>query len=218
MEILSRYWKRVLVSIVVILVIISCVHSGGFFKGEEASSYRYLERGRVEYETERYPVYVDVIFSGEERVEIRRAIGRWNEVLNGYRELYIVSEEFVGDLEISRRAIDGGAYLILRIPWDSPLLANRGSEVTLGFTNAIGGAIIYLVPDNIDRLSGYGARIYNVLLHEIGHLFGARHVESGLMRGKYDIISYICIDSGTARQVGEYYGYNWERMNYCVKD
>lgn len=215
MERLKRYWKRLVVGIVVIGILVVL-----FFINREdgVKRYRYLERDRVEYEVERYPVYVDVMFSGDERLEIRRGIERWNSVLNGYREMEVVSEGFSGDLEISRRAIEGEVYLILWIPSDSPLIVDMGGELTLGFVNEIGGTLLYLVPDNMEGLSGVGVKLYNVVLHEVGHLLGARHVEIGLMRSNYDIGSFICVDEGTARQVGSYYGYDWGRMNYCVED
>jgi len=216
---MSRVRVGILVSVVVVVVVL-LVYGVFFWRGDGVKSYRYLDQPIVLVETEVYPVYIDIMFRREDILEMEMAIERWNKVLNGYRRLEIVDEEYtLKDLGIARMGVEGKAYIILRLEPDSELLRDSRGGVTLAFTNEIGGTIMYLVPLSIDKLRGEGVSIYGVMLHEIGHWYGARHVESGLMRAEYLVEEYKCVDEGTVRQVGEWFsGYEWERMNYCVED
>ena len=171
--------------------------------------YYYLEQPMVDAETKVMGVYIDVLFNDRERGTIEEGISRWNKVLNGYKRMDIVGD-FSGEIEKMKEADRGGAYLILSIAPNSTLIKNDGHSLTLGFTDAIGGKYLYLVPEYIGEEDLYG-----IVLHEIGHLMGARHTEGGLMKAGYSSGQEVCIDKGTVEQIREY---DWKRMNYCIRD
>ena len=58
---------------------------------------------------------------------------------------------------------------------------------------------IYIVVDRIDELS---FKTHLVVLHELGHFYGLRHANEGLMYPQYNA-SYRCIDSGTLDKLSD---------------
>jgi len=216
---MSRVSKVVILVVVIVMVLLLIY--GIHFRGEVgAKGYRYMDQPIVLVDTEVYPVYIDIMFRRGEIIEMERAIERWNKVLNGYRRLEVVSDEYTfEDLGIAKLGVEGKVYIILRLEPDSELLMERRGSVTLAFTNEIGGTIMYMVPMNIEGFKSEGVSVYGVMLHEIGHWFGARHVEVGLMEARYNVGEFPCVDEGTVRQVSKWFrGYEWERMNYCVEE
>jgi len=201
-----RKIRLIMISLIVIGLIWFKMVCFGCARKDEGK-YHYLNQGRVEVKTEEIRVYTDVYFSDKERMGIWEAIERWNLVLNGYKAM-IDAGGYDREMEKMREAERGGVYLIMRLDHDSPLIKNESNSMTLGFTDSIGGRYLYLVPVYI------GDDLYGVVLHEIGHLMGARHTESGLMKAGYNPGAEVCIDKETVIQLG----YDWERMNYCVRD
>lgn len=201
-----------IVGSMVVLLFVYCV----YFSGGGVESYRYLNQPIVAGWGQTYPVYIEFTLE-EEMEEIEEAIGRWNRVLNGYRRLEVVDRRYSSErLEVTRRAVSGEAYLILRLEPDSDLLNDGVNEMTLAFVNELGGTLMYIVPTSIREGD---VSVYSVVLHEIGHWMGAGHVESGLMEAKYRVGGYICVDEGTVRQVSGWFKvYDWRRMNYCVRE
>ena len=153
-------------------------------------------------------VYLDLYFTDKERGEIWRAMDRWNLVLNGYVRLED-GGSFIMEMEKIKEAEMGWAYIVMKLDKDSNLISNEYGKRTLGFTDAIGGRYMYLVMEYIGE-----GDIYGVVLHEFGHLMGARHTDLGLMRANYMLGKAACVDSGVVEQI---VGYDWRRMNYCIR-
>jgi len=172
-------------------------------------TYHYLTQDKVEVETKVMRVYTDLFFTDEERHIIWRAMDRWNLVMNGYVKMED-GGGFMMEIEKIKEAESGGAYIVMRLGVNSPLIKNEPGKMTLGFTDAIGGKYLYLVPDYIGE-----ENLYGVVLHEFGHLMGARHTETGLMKAGYSVGKEVCVDKETVSQIKEY---DWNRMNYCVRD
>ena len=198
-------------------VLISIILLWGLYFGcagaIKSSTFVYLQQDRVENKTKVIPIYIDIRFNEAERKEIESAIDRWNSTLNGYLELKVMKEPFDMEIGLIEKAIKKHEiYLVLRLDSNSKLFSNNPGNWTLGFTDSIGGDLIHLIPDNIKKGR---ATIYEITLHELGHIFGVKHVNGGLMNTKYERGKFLCIDEETVRRVSEWYGYDWRRMNYC---
>lgn len=207
---------NIMMMIVVGVVILGIVMGANICNGEGSrigSSYHYLKQDRVMVESEVKRVYIDERFSVSERGLIEVGIERWNEVLNGYMRMDIESTPFNMEVEVVSRAWNGECYLVLRLDKGSNMIENEYGKMTLGYANKIGGSYLYLIPELMIE-----GEMELVIMHEVGHLLGARHKETGLMVSNYSGVSGLCIDEETVKQVGEYNGWLWGKMNYCVKD
>ena len=80
----------------------------------------------------------------------------------------------------------------------------------MAFTDAVGGYKIYLVRDRDGNDD-----IKYLMLHEIGHLLGASHTETGLMSPMMDKQQFACIDYSTIVQVSLYQHLPVDDLNYC---
>lgn len=197
--------RMALIIMMMVWVVVGCRDSN------MGSRFYYLENEKVEYETDVVPIYIDILFNEKEMGIIEVGIIQWNYTLNGYRKMEIVSKDFDMSIERIKEAEDRGGYIILKIGKESILIKEEAGSKTLGFTNGIGGNKLYLIPENMNE-----GEMYGVVLHEVGHLLGARHNEEGLMSPNYNKLGFRCIDKGAVRSVGEHFGYEWGRMNYCI--
>ena len=176
---------------VIIVLLIGMMISGCKCNSEEVTYY-YLDQPLVEeVETKVMKVYIDIGFNDWERNEIWRAMGRWNKVLNGYKRMED-GGYFLMEIEKIKEAESGGVYIIIKLDKGSSLIRNESGKITLGFTDAIGGKYLYLVSSYIGE-----GDLYGVVLHEFGHLMGARHTDLGLMRASYMLCSAVCVDIWT---------------------
>lgn len=201
--------KVISILMMVIVVLFVSVMRGCKCEDSNEVTYHYLTQERVDVETKVMKVYTDLFFTDMERHIIWRAMDRWNLVMNGYVRMEDAGG-FTMEIEKIKEAEAGGAYIVMRLGVMSPLIKNEPGTMTLGFTDEIGGKYLYLVPDYIGE-----ENLYGVVLHEFGHLMGARHTKNGLMRLGYSIGKEVCIDKETVEQIE---GYDWRRMNYCVRD
>jgi hypothetical protein len=140
-------------------------------------------------------VWVDEGFSKEELIEINNSLLEWNITFNGARVLSVVNwslEHTDKNFSIITKNKD---LLILRI--SSTELGDKYLPGLIGFVSpSYGGKTVYLISDLINADT-----IFGVLLHELGHVFGASHSDSGLMQPLYSKEDTTCVDYWTALQV-----------------
>jgi len=208
-------YKKFLCGIIIICFIslfgyIGC--QGKFISGG-VERYHYLNQPIILNKAIKVPIIIDIKFTHIEAEEIEAGIREWNRALNGYLTLEVEGKDF--DMEIWKieLIIKEGGYLIMKIDSTSLLLRERLGEKVLGFTDAIGGNKLYLVTDNIMTAE----QLRGVILHELGHLLGARHTGYGLMEEHYGARGFSCIDAIAAEGVAKHWGWDWRRMNYCIK-
>ena len=159
------------------------------------------------------PIYIDNSFSVKDKESISVAVQKWNEALNGYFILKIVSTNFNMEMSTLQLAGAGKAYLIIKVdrynklirPMDTP------TTVTLGIANRIGGNFIYIVRDRLGE-----ADIMGLTLHELGHILGAHHTEKHLMSPMYSLTEFSCVDKDAVKQVAEYWHLPMIKMSYCL--
>jgi hypothetical protein len=163
------------------------------------------------------PIWIDKSFTETDKIMIQKALENWNYALNGNIRLKIVSEDF--DMQISdliEQRTKGG-WLIMKVDGKgikrSEFIPDWESGYwSLGFVDMVGGHHLYLVRDRMKD-----NQVYGVVLHEMGHLLGARHLkEDGLMSPHYDMRGFGCIDEGTAVQIAKSLRIDFRTMNYCL--
>lgn len=88
-----------------------------------------------------------------------------------------------------------------------------GDSKVLAWVDKIGGNKIFIIEERVKIED-----LENIMLHEIGHILGARHVGKTLMNSKYNKYYYTCIDQITASQIGAFLGLDVDNLNYCFKD
>jgi predicted Zn-dependent protease len=138
--------------------------------------------------------------------EVKIAINTWNNVLNGSVVLRI--EPWQNDVQPP-------AIIIKASRSDAPMILASHTlnaiAITYPWTGSYPSSIIYLATDKI-----YGDKLTAVLLHEIGHAFGAEHMDNTLMQEMYDR-SNSCVDKSTVHQVAKHLHLQEQYLNYCQK-
>lgn len=79
----------------------------------------------------------------------------------------------------------------------------------LAWTNQIGGREITM------HVGGYEQDIMGILLHELGHAFGAQHVGGTLMNPIWRQGRYVCPDLSTVSQVAAWNHVSLEMLSWC---
>jgi hypothetical protein len=137
---------------------------------------------------------------------IQEAIDEWNLSLNGYLRLVVVDWNF--DMEPSKLVGDG----LFIMQTDGTNAYTVSKRYVLGWTSEVGGNYIWVVRDRI----GTGNMLRGVVLHEIGHALGSGHLGAESLMYVYDGGSGQCVDLATVKEVGKYWGFDWQNMNYCL--
>lgn len=120
---------------------------------------------------------------------VEEAVAEWAHALEGWRQI-----------ELSDSSCD---ITIEQVPAD----AYPGTWI--GEANELGGNIVRL------RAGAYERRATDVVSHELGHIFGAQHVPSGLMASDLDRVPRACPDSTTMAQVAAYQRISLEILKWC---
>ena len=155
-------------------------------------------------------IRIDKNFGEADQISIDRAISSWNYAMNGYVNLEVVDNRF----DVDKYVIDqsGKNWLFIKINSENVLIPKQKDDgyVTLAFVNNIGGEYLYVIRDRLTNDSVYG-----IMLHEIGHLMGAKHVGERLMYPHYNKATYQCIDYETMIAISEQWGISIDKLNYC---
>jgi hypothetical protein len=160
-------------------------------------------------------IWIDKEFGVRDQLSIDDAIKQWNYALNGYVRLDVKSTTF--DMEPNElaqiRSCD--CWIIMKVKSDNPMIPDepiRGKPQyhTLAWVNEIGGKLMWVVRDRLQNEWMTG-----VILHEMGHMLGARHDKVYLMQPSYSWEDYRCVDKWTLGQVAAYQQIPVRMLNYC---
>jgi len=155
-------------------------------------------------------IWVDNKFNTKEQLNIISAVNEWRIALNNTIQLNIISISF--DIEKIEEIYGDDNWIIYKIDEKSKFYLKKPGKITLGFVNHIGGNLIYLVDNklNKDRDS-----LKLVLMHEISHLLGLTHYGKYLMNSEFNYNSYLCIDEETMQRISKLYNIDKLSLNYC---
>lgn len=153
---------------------------------------------------------VDRTFTKHEQKEILKAINEWNVALNGQLVLQVVDLDFDMEPDKIEQAFRENGILILSVPSYGSVMRFVDDGNLAGKVDGIGGHTVYLLNDRITKNNAFA-----VALHEIGHVLGSEHTETGLMHPRYSPSRTYCVDKLAIQNVAAFYGLDVKRLNYC---
>jgi predicted Zn-dependent protease len=156
------------------------------------------------------PVAIDINFSPEQKQQLQAAISEWNYSLNGQMRLDIYVDHFNMETDTISYIYNARGFMILLVSRYGSVMFNLSDENRAISTGVGNGHEIYFLKEKVAL-----DRIKPVAMHEIGHILGAYHRPTGLMRHEDDPVAHSCIDYETIKQVAEYNGLDAETMNWC---
>lgn len=164
------------------------------------------------------PIIVDTTFSTMDKTAIDDAINAWNYVLNGYIILKVESWDFNMEVEVLKDVIYRHGLVIMKVASSNSIIPtqNNSESKTLAWANDIGGTKIWVVRDRF-----YQPDTFPIMLHELGHIFGADHEKevpenkNFLMYPKYERGRWNCVDGRAMEKAANYHLLPPERLNYC---
>lgn len=137
-------------------------------------------------------VCIDVPDAQFEAVE--KSVTEWNRSIGVWKHLIPVREKFS----------PGCSYWIHEVK----LPANHEPTV-LAWTNEIGGYEISLIKGR------YEFDTLGIMMHELGHAFGAQHVPGTLMNATWNRHYFTCPDLATVSQVAAWNHINLDLLTWC---
>jgi hypothetical protein len=200
--------KKLLMILMVIIGCVSCL-------GHQPPPFHYVQHNGYSPLALRYiPVYVDKDFGELDKLAIDDAVRQWNFAMNGYVKLEVQSQPFDMEIDIIRKCLSGGCWMIMKIDSLNPMVGAvdpTPETRTLAWANDIGGNRVYVIRDRIQNKWMTG-----IMLHEMGHLLGAQHDNVYLMRPHFNWEDYRCVDYQALKLVAEAQHIPMEHLNYCV--
>lgn len=174
--------------------------------------YQYTRHETYSGKSHEIRIWVDKNFGDGDIIEINKAVEQWNYALNGYLKLRIESINFDMSVSEIQRQMALGGWLVMKIDSSSSLIpVSGGGSWVLGFVNKLGGDHLYIVRDRMGN-----SDIFGVMMHEIGHLLGLKHMGERLMRSRYGRAEFQCIDYETIFRLVVKWKFPIEGLNYCV--
>lgn len=157
-----------------------------------------------------YTLAIEQEFSLAERHLIELAISEWM-VACDCDEAAIFTRY---DLETTNalsydewsRTLDYGR--MWRVSKDEPVFITRGDSTTIGCHK---NGNVFIVADRIDT----ELKMYKVILHEFGHLYGIEHQYEGIMRSGHLGEKEACIDAFALEEFCEMHSCGPQAMSTC---
>ena len=175
------------------------------------------------------PVWVDQNFTGAQVEEIKAAIAEWNYVLNGQivitlkmkralgsdKKYYEYPDSFAtwedGNRILKECEHTNLGWVIFNLDSKSKHL-DDDTEGVLAYVTGVDTHFVNVIGDRLGTRS-----LKDILMHEFGHLLGARHVNTpSLEFPVYDQHQLGCIDKITVAQVATTHELNLSTLNYCI--
>lgn len=152
------------------------------------------------YYTTNTPVIMDVCIGSlpqKAKVGAKNAINSWNTALIQWRSV------IAKDSESSNCSIN--VELVQYRP--------ENKKDALAWVSSIGGKTMYIPIDTAENFSSKDFE--SIFAHELGHVFGAQHVNGTLMNSQLDS-TMKCPDVITIAQVAAWNDINLDLLSWCV--
>lgn len=107
------------------------------------------------------------------------------------------------------RAIDGGKQSYCRVWVHMTTKPNIDTPIALAWANAVGGNEVSMM------VGRYEQDVSGILLHELGHAFGAQHVAHTLMNPSWSVGAFACPDKITVVQIAAWNHVNLDLLKWC---
>lgn len=161
-------------------------------------------------------VFISNEFNQKERKAIEEAIETWNYVLNGYHRFVVQKSNIPVNDEQSYMSFISGGFTVQKV-WAGNEDYITKDDITgerikiLAWVDKVGGSRVWVVKNRVVTED-----VYYIMLHEIGHVLGARHVgRQSLMSPLYERLSYSCVDLESVKQVAARVRAPIEELNHC---
>lgn len=160
-------------------------------------------------------VFVDARFTAAERVEIAAAVGQWNDALRGQ---FVLGKLEVTDSAWSDNNVSSALSYARTFVSPDILVLKQAREVLPRDAQRwrvhafASDTTIVIIRDRMvfDNLRA-------VMLHELGHVLGAVHVEgNALMRLNFDEGTVRCVDRSALEQVAAHFELDMATLAYCT--
>lgn len=138
--------------------------------------------------------YVCVDLPEAQLPEAHKAVEMWDGALNQWVHI---------------KSLDGGNHSTCRVWVHQVTEANKSSPGALAWANTIGGNEVSMMQGRYER------DITGILLHELGHAFGAQHVGMTLMDPHWSVGAFTCPDRITVVQIAAWNHINIDLFRWC---
>ncbi len=142
-------------------------------------------------------VYVCVDLPKEQWPGADEAVRQWDHALHQWKHVEAVNG--------GKPWLDTCTLWVHEVTTVSPQ-----DEHALAWASVLGGFEISM------RKGWYEQDVTGILMHEMGHAFGAQHVAGTLMNPKWFPHGFICPDATTVAQVAAWNQVNLDSLSYCV--
>lgn len=136
-----------------------------------------------------------VLFEAEaDKKQLNNAVSFWDKSLHQWKRI-ILSEDYSGC---------GLDVVVTTIP-------SKEHPSALAWADEIGGKKIFILKSTIQQKYDLAA----IMQHELGHIFGAQHIDGTLMNSYFDVRYMNCPDVVTIAQVAAYNKINLDLLSWC---
>lgn len=156
------------------------------------------------------PVWIDPNFKQAERDQMLSAIEEWNAALNGVARIDVVTSPEGPAAKQS--------WLIRRGPGKEGVRELGRRTQSLGSPQGmpLGGGVLLIFPDASAYLQQHSLSLRDVMMREIGHLMGLRHLEHAeLLAEDYARGDLACVNEATATAVAAMLNVPAMALNWC---
>jgi len=152
-------------------------------------------------EQEQGHIYVCLDLPEESLPGAHVAVTQWDHALHQWRHVEAVDH--------GRPWLDTCSLWVHEA--DNAPIDNDGINVPkpLAWTSVLGGTEISM------RKGWYEQDVSGILMHEMGHAFGAQHVPGTLMNARWSPHAFVCPDKTTVAQVAAWWQLNMDGLAYC---
>lgn len=187
------------------------VLAGMLFATASHAAPNYTNNPRYSVSPRVVPVWIDPNFTQPERVQVLSAIEEWNAALNGVVRIDVVDSP-------GERGPRNENWLIRRGPGKEGVREVGRTAQSFGTVQAmpLGGGMLLIFPDASAYLRQYSLSLRDVMMRELGHLVGLRHLEHAeLLAENYAPGDLGCVNQATATAVAAILKVPVTALNWC---